>query len=221
MSAFDALSQVLHARWSCRAFRPDPIPEDRITRIVEAASRVPTWNNVQPWGLIITRPEETDRLRARLLADVPKTAPAPDIPFPTEYAGIYKSRRYDCAMQLYDAVGCRGDRDASARQSMRNFALFDAPHAAILHSPAALGAYGALDCGAFATAFCLAAESLGVATIVQAAIAAYAPSVRDHFDLPEDRLIVCAISFGLADTNHPINQYRTPRATAEEVIDWR
>ena len=59
------------------------------------------------------------------------------------------------------------------------------------------------------------------ATIAQAAIAAYAPTVRQHFDLPQDRLILCAISFGYADDAAPINRFRTQRATPEDIIDWK
>ncbi|HAR82045.1 MAG TPA: nitroreductase, partial [Sulfitobacter pontiacus] len=52
-------------------------------------------------------------------------------------------------------------------------------------------------------------------------IAAYAPTVRQHFDLPQDRLILCAISFGYADDAAPINRFRTQRATPEDIIDWK
>jgi nitroreductase len=105
-------------------------------------------------------------------------------------------------------------------QMMRNYALFDAPHVAILHSPAELGPYGAMDTGGFVTAFTLAATALGIATIPQAAIAAYAPVVREHLNIGPDRLILCAISFGYADENAPVNQFRTTRATPEDIIAW-
>ncbi|KNG94129.1 nitroreductase [Pseudaestuariivita atlantica] len=221
MTGAEAFSALLRRRWSCRAFRPDPVPREVIAAMVDDAARVPTWNNVQPWGVIVTQPEETERFRQHLLAEVPKASPAPDLEFPKRYEGIYKQRRFDCAMQLYEAVGCVGDREASARQSMRNFALFDAPHVMILHSPVALGPYGALDCGAFATAFALAAEARGLGSIVQAALSTFSPLVRGFFDIPEDRMMVCAVSFGHPDPDDPVNAYRTPRAPASEVIDWR
>jgi hypothetical protein len=45
--------------------------------------------------------------------------------------------------------------------------------------------------------------------------------IRAHFDLPESRLILCAISFGLPDTDHPANSFRTSRAGLDEVLDLR
>ena len=71
------------------------------------------------------------------------------------------------------------------------------------------------------TAFTLAATALGVATIPQAAIAAYAPQVREHLGIGQDRLILCAISFGYADPDHPANQFRTERAPTVDIIDWK
>ena len=115
----------------------------------------------------------------------------------------------------------KGDRAAGAAQMMENYRLFGAPHVAIVTSPSELGAYGAMDTGGFVTAFCLAAQSHGVATIPQAAIAAQAPFVRRYFDIPKDRLILCAISFGYADSEHPANSFRTERAVVDDVMDWR
>ena len=115
----------------------------------------------------------------------------------------------------------KGDRVGSAKQSAENFRLFGAPHVAIVTSERDLGPYGAMDCGGFITAFTLAAEALGVATIPQAAVAAYAPMIREHFKVPDNRMILCAISFGYEDSDHPANGFRTERAPLDEVIEWR
>jgi nitroreductase len=91
---------------------------------------------------------------------------------------------------------------------------------AILHSPTELGPYGAMDSGGFVAAFTLAATALGIATIPQAAIAAYAPQVRAHFELGEDRLVLCAISFGYAEEEAAVNRFRTERAAPGDIIRW-
>jgi len=222
MTAFDTLIDTLRARFSCRAFRPDPVDPDTITRIVAAARHVPSWCNAQPWQLIITTGDATDRFRDALYDCAQANPPAPDLPWPDSYPGVYGARRRACGFQLYDAVGIeKGDRPASTRQMMENYRLFGAPHVAIVTAPTALGPYGAMDTGGFVTAFCLAAQTLGVATIPQAAIAAQAPFVRTHFDIAQDRMILCAISFGMADPDHPANTFRTDRATTGDIIDWR
>lgn len=219
---FAALDRVMGGRFSCRAFLGTEIPRETVARIVETAQQVPSWCNAQPWQLTITSGAATESFRQALQAAVEREAPTPDIPFPVAYEGVYKERRQVCGFQLYDAVGIeKRDREGRARQMRRNFDFFGAPHVAVVTSPHALGTYGAVDCGAFVTGFCLAAQALGVATIPQAAIASQAAAVRAHLDLPEDRDVVCAISFGLADMDDPANGFRTGRAGPEDVIDWR
>ena len=222
MTDYDTLTDMLRARFSCRAFQDTAVPQADIAKIIATARHVPSWCNAQPWQLIVTSGAATDRFRDALYAAASATAPAPDLAWPDSYPGIYGDRRRACGFQLYDAVGIeKGDRAASGKQMMENYALFGAPHVAIVTAPRALGPYGAMDTGGFVTAFCLAAQAIGVATIPQAAIAAQAPFVRAHFDVPEDAMILCAISFGYADMDHPANQFRTDRAQVDDITDWR
>lgn len=219
---FAALERVLQGRYSCRAFLDRPVPRDEIRAIVAAARHVPSWCNSQPWQLTIVEGETLARFREVMTAAALSDAPAPDLPMPEAYLGAYRDRRRTCGFQLYDAAGiARDDRAARAAQMMRNFAFFDAPHVAIVTTPRDLGAYGALDCGAFVTAFMLAAQARGLGSIAQGAIAPHAPAVRRFLDLPEDRLVLCAISLGYADGSAPVNRFRTERAGVDEVVDFR
>ena len=217
----DSLATILAERHSCRAFLPRSVPRETIARALEMAQRTASWCNTQPWQVIITSGAATERFRAGLLAYAAKHPPSSDIPYPREYRGIYLERRRACGWQLYESVGiARGDREASARQGMENFRLFGAPHVAIVTTDEAQGTYGAVDCGAYVNNFMLAAWSLGVASIAQAAIAGQAQFVRKHFNLPPDQLVLCGISFGFEDAAHPANKYRTARASMNETVRW-
>jgi nitroreductase len=114
----------------------------------------------------------------------------------------------------------RGDREAARRQALQNYEFFGAPHVAIITCEAHLGIYAAVDCGAYVANFLLAATSLGLGCIAQAALASHPDVVRRHFGLPESQRVVCGISFGFADTAHPANSFRTRRAGLEEVVTW-
>ena len=219
--AFTALSDLLHTRYSCRAFLPDPVARPTIDTIVATAQRTASWCNAQPWQLTIASGATLARLRTALQAHAASAAPSPDLPWPREYRGVYQERRRDCGWGLYEALGiAKGDREASLRQAAQNFTMFGAPHVAIVTSDEALGVYGAVDCGAYIAQFMLAAHSLGVATIAQAALAAYPQVLREVLGIAPDRLIVCGISLGWPDTAHPANQFRTTRADPASVVAW-
>lgn len=221
-SAAATLDTLLQGRHSCRAFLPDPLPDTLIEEIVTSAARVPSWCNAQPWQVIVTRAPETDRFREALYQAATSTPPKPDLEWPRQYTGVYRDRRRTCGFQLYDSLGIpKEDRAATQAQMMENYRLFGAPHVAIVTTEADLGPYGAMDTGGFVALFTLAAEARGVASIPQAAVAAQAPFLRDWFAIPDHRHILCAISFGLEDTAHPANAFRTERAPLSEVIDWR
>jgi nitroreductase len=217
----DALERLLATRHSCRGFLPAPVDDAVIERILAIAQRTPSWCNAQPWRTIVTKGAATERFRSALCDHVAKTEAAPDIAFPREYHGAYLERRRECGFQLYAAVGvARGDREAYARQMFENYRLFGAPHVAIVTSDEALGAYGAVDCGAYVNNFLLAAQSLGIASIPQAALASHSKFVRDYFGLGADRILVCGISFGFEDRAHKANAFRTTRAPLQDVVTF-
>lgn len=221
-AAFDALSNLLHTRHSCRAYLPTVVPRATIERMLAIAQRTASWCNAQPWQLHIASGATLERLRAALQAcDAAQAVPAPDLPWPREYRGVYQERRRACGWGLYEALGItKGDREASARQAARNFAMFDAPHVAIVTSDEALGVYGAVDCGAYVANFLLAAHSLGVGSVPQAALVAYPSVLREVLGIGADRTIVCGISFGWADPEHLANHFRVARADASDSVRW-
>jgi nitroreductase len=218
---FEVLERLLRDRHSCRGFRRDPVPRDDIERILVLAQRTASWCNAQPWLVYITEGAATDRFRDGLSAYAAANSAKPDIAFPREYRGAHLHRRRECGFQLYESVGVgRGDKQGAARQTLENFRLFGAPHVAIVTTVEELGVYGAVDCGAYVSNFMLAARSLGVAAIAQAALAAYSPFIRNFFALSPERQIVCGISFGFEDAEHPANSFRTRRASLSEVVTW-
>ena len=215
------LEALLRRRHSCRAFLDRPVPREKITRILELAQLTASWCNAQPWQVHIVSGVALDAYREALLRRSSVAPVRPDLDFPREYPGVYSERRRDCAWRLYESVGItRGDRAASTQQGRENFRMFGAPHLAIVTSPAAMGVYGAIDCGAYVSNFMLAAESMGIACIAQAAQASYPDIARRHFEIAGSRTIVCGIAFGYEDSSHPANRFRTTRAPLSESVAW-
>ncbi len=220
----DYLRQIVERRQSCRAFRPEPVPAKTIAAVLETARHAPSWCNTQPWQLTITTGAATEEFRGALLRHVDEEKghrPARDFPGPSAYSGPRLERRRECGWALYESVGVtRGDRAGSRRQARENYAFFGAPHVVIVTTPRELGPYGALDCGLWIATFLYAAQSHGLGAIAQAALASHAPFVREYFGVPDDQLVLCGVSFGWRDEDHPANGFRTSRAPLEETVRW-
>ncbi|WP_433709382.1 nitroreductase [Nocardia sp. CA-084685] len=220
MSTDVVLEQLLTDRYSCRGFLPDLIPEDVITRLFTLAQRSASWCNSQAWQVNLTSGEDTAQFAKELTAWASAHPPAPDIAGPDRYEGVYAERRRSAGFGLYEAVGiARDDQEGRLRQAMDNFRFFGAPHVAVISTPKALGTYGTVDCGAYVSTLLTVAQSLGLATIAQAAIAMHSSFVHKHLQIPADRDIVCAVSFGYADNDHPANGFRTDRADIATVVE--
>lgn len=224
-----ALARLIRDRHSCRAFLPTPVPRATIDAMLAIAQGSASWCNSQPWQAIVTEGAATERFRTALYAhaasidwsDLERHPERSDFAFPERYVGLYKERQRAIGRALYGSVGiAHGDRAASGRQMLENFRLFGAPHVMIVTTEADLGVYGAIDCGAYVAHVMLAAQSLGIATIAQAALASVSGFVRAHFAIPPERRIVCGISFGHADAAHPVNGFRTTRAPLGEVVRY-
>src|SRR5579859_8013002 len=215
------LEDLLGERFSCRAFRPDPVPRPIIERILKAAQRTASWCNSQPWQVVIASGEAREKFRKAIYASASSGVDDGDFPFPREYRGVYLQRRRESGFQLYNSLGiAKGDKAAYAKQALENFNFFGAPNVAIIHTDEALGVYGAIDCGAYVSNFMLAAQALGLGSIAQAALARQSGLIRRHFRLGDDRRVVCGISFGVADHGHKINSYRTSRAGVSDTVTF-
>lgn len=214
------LSHLLRERFSCRAFLPHPVPKADVDSMLMLAQMSPSWCNTQPWSVIVTRGLATERVRAVLMADSP-AAGEPDIEFPARYPGVCGERRREVGWQLYESVGIkRGDRISSALQSAENRRLFGAPHLLLLYTERELGAYGAVDCGVYLGTLVLAAQSLGIGFIPQAALARHSDLLRQHFDVPDNLMLIVGASFGYADEGHAANSFRSRRAPLNKSVTY-
>ena len=62
-------AKLTHARYSCRSYRPDPVPEEMVQKVLEAAAAAPTAVNRQPFRILVIgtkgREAELGRIYAR------------------------------------------------------------------------------------------------------------------------------------------------------------
>src|SRR5271169_5597620 len=95
------LEELLAERYSCRAFKPEPVPRPTIERILRAAQRTASWCNSQPWQVVVASGKARERFRKEIYATASSgAADDGDFPFPREYRGVYLARRRESGFQL-------------------------------------------------------------------------------------------------------------------------
>lgn len=215
-----ALEAIVKLRRATRAFLPEPIGDDLIERALLVASSTPSNCNVQPWIVHLVQGATLARLRRTLTEAVSAgTPPDDDFGSTKTYPGIYRTRQIETAQLLYGAIGVeRHDKAGRAAASLRNFAMFDAPHVALLFVPDWAGPRELADVGAWAQTFMLALTASGVASIPQAALGLYPGATRDVLGVPDTQRLLYGVSFGMADAEAPANSFTVGRAALDEIV---
>ena len=63
---YPGLLELLKKRRSCHSFRPDPVPDDCIDKIIEAARWAPSGANSQPWEFVVVKSKDVKDKIVRL-----------------------------------------------------------------------------------------------------------------------------------------------------------
>lgn len=212
--------RLLRTRRSVRGFDPTPIPPAELHRLFAMAQQAPSNCNAQPWVVHVVSGPAARRMRAALLEATEEGAPlTPDFPLTGSYPGVYRDRQIGAAKALFAATGvARDDLEARRRSYLRNFAFFDAPHAAFLFLPDWAGFREAADCGMYAQSLMLALTACGYASCAQGALSHHAALVRELLGVADDMRLLFGIAFGREDEAHPANQARTTRLPVDEAI---
>ena len=101
---------------------------------------------------------------------------------------------------------------------LRNYALFDAPHLAVVSCDRRLGPYAYVDVGVWLGFVLTAAAALGIDTCPMASIAAYPEPLRARLPIAETDVILFGLVLGHADDAAPANACRTTREPAAKNV---
>ncbi len=169
----DAL-ELFGKRQSVRRYKSDPVPDEHLRRILDAARRAPTSGNQQPWRFLVVRDKaKIERLRARCLERI-------------------EARLRDLAAAERDA------RMTRAREGMAGY--FSAPVYVVVltDSQSTYPTYNQHDGPLAAGYLCLAARALGYGTVY---ITDAIPDevTREVLAIPERYQRVCITPIGVPE----------------------
>ena len=211
---FEVVRAAITSRRSIRAFLSTPVAPDLIDELLRLAGTAPSGSNIQPWGVHVITGAARDRLSAALLAAHESGEPGGREYeyYPRNWRSPYIDRRRATGWGLYGLLGIeKGDRESTSRQLGRNYEFFGAPVALIFTIDRDMETGSWLDYGMFLQNIMIAARGCGLHTCPQAALSNYPGIVKDHLGIGDDKIIMCGISLGYADTNDPINSYQPER----------
>jgi nitroreductase len=210
---------IVASRRSVRAFLPDPLPRATIEHIFTVAGQAPSNCNVQPWITHVVSGQALVRIREVLMSEAAGNVVSPDVPITTDYVDRFKARRIGSAVALFEATGVDRHDVAGREQSMmRNYQLFDAPHAAFFFMPRTFGIREASDVGIYAQTLMLTLTAHGYGSCAQGSISHYAPALKRELGVSDDLLCLFGLSFGRPDERHPSTTARTDRAPLAETV---
>ena len=74
--------EAIKGRRTIRKFKKDPIAQEQLDEIFEAAMWAPSHGNTQPWEFVVVGPKARARLLAMVQTKVDELLAAPDVPEP-------------------------------------------------------------------------------------------------------------------------------------------
>ena len=216
------LTDILHNRYSVRAFKSDPVPEATLKEVFQLAQRAPSNCNVQPWQTYVVSGAKKDELKKILIGTVMKQqTPEPDFNWKVAYEGVHRERQFGSANALYSAMGiAREDKMQRNMAMLRNWAFFDAPMSPFFTMDTYLDIMGAVDIGIYAQTLTLLLKERGIDSCMQGALGQFPHPLHEFLGLPEGRGVLFGMSFGYADEAAAANQCRTERAELTDAVEF-
>ena len=217
---------VIQQRKSIRAFKPDPVPREVLSKIAELALRAPSWANTQPWEMVIVSGAKLEAIKEAFSTQHGVRA-QPDFPGPQEFPGEYKTRFQNLAAKMSEAAK-RGRQGRDAGEwYLQGPRLYGAPAAiyilidrSFFEQRDGRNVWPVFDCGLLAQNIMLLAADHGLGTIVQAQAVHHPNVLRQMLGLPASKLVLVGIAIGYPDWDNPINQFRSDREAASSVVKW-
>ena len=218
-----SVQAILESRYSVRGFKSNPVDPALLSSIFQKAQLAPSNCNAQPWQTYVASGAARDQLAKELQAIVMSGAkPNSKFDWYPRYEGVHRERQIGSAVALYGAMGIgRDDKMARNMAMLRNWAFFDAPHAAFFTMPVTMGVMGAVDLGIYAEALALLLEENGIQCCMQGALGQFPDPIERLFEIPEGWGVLFGMSFGYADPGHAANGARTDRADLSDAVVFR
>jgi len=215
------VEEAIRGRRSIRRYRPDPVPDELVRELLDAARWSPSWRNTQMWHIWVVTGATLRQYKARLTAKLLDGSPSsPDIEMPGRDLPAVCMARTQRLMDERAACELAAGVDCSPEASSRRIGdLFGAPCLLVFGiDDCAAEPYACFDTGAFAQSVCLAAYERGLGTCIMATAVRFSEIPHELLPAADGKRFVVAVSIGYPDTEAAINQFTRERAELAEIV---
>ncbi|MGI6550821.1 MAG: nitroreductase [Syntrophomonadales bacterium] len=215
------VSEALKSRFTCRGFKPDPIEAELIMKILEPASRAPSWANSQPWEIYVATGDTLNRIREGFLQGFESGHPPRfEQEAPQQWPEHIAQRIAERHKEREQLIG-PADPEAKKAMMRNNFRFFGAPAVVYLCMDRGLSNWSLFDLGAISQSIMLAAREEGVDSAPAVMLVSYPDLIRSEMGIPDHLKIVFGIALGYADPDFPLNRIRAPRRPIQEIVTFK
>ncbi|MGW8300712.1 MAG: nitroreductase, partial [Desulfobacterales bacterium] len=206
-------------RQSARAYLSKPVARADIEDILKYAGMAPSAINLQPWEYVVVYGEEKDRLvqqlkRAHAERNI-SCGPGTENPLPD----VFKNRSRRASQAMAPKVAEMGLQfNQFVEEGSCSF--YGAPIAIIVTLDRLFPKIRYLDVGLSVSYLLLAAQAKGLATCPIGLVTAYGDEIAGALDISHNKEIVLGIALGYADTQSPINSFKTGRENLDAFRSW-
>jgi len=213
------LLKAIKERKSIRAFRPDPIPRERIEEILQLANLAPSAINLQPWEFIVVTGEEKQRLSRRLIKAYREKqiscSPGNVKPLPKTIAKR-GAKTLEMMNPYFEEMGV--DSNQFINEGSCNF--YGAPVAILICLDDSFPKTRFVDIGIILGYLILSAHEFGLWTCPIGLIVAYEDEIKDLLNIPENKHLVIGLALGYPDWTSPINRFKSQRDDFKKMVRW-
>ena len=215
--------EAIKFRKSIRAFKPEPVPKEVLSEVLDIARWAPSGVNCQSWEFVVLTGEALKALgEANKEQFSLKTEPSPILTNP-RLTEPYHRRRVELAQQLYGILGiAREDKAKRQEWVMKDMTFFGAPAAILVCSDEeAPEPRSTFEAGAVTQTIALAALHFGLGTCMMVAPVYYPDVVKKVVQIPKSKRIYIGIAIGYPDWEHTANKMQTNRDPLSVLTSWR
>lgn len=220
------LVETMKRRRSIRGYKPDLVPDDVITEILDQARRSPSSVNSQPWEFVVLTGKSLDIARETNVEQTLAGAQMlPDVPAQL-YTGRYRERQVELGKTFYGIMHIeRDDQEGRMQWHLRGMRFFDAP--AVILTCLDESAYSResqlplFDAGLVTQSIVLLALEYGLGTCIQGITVAYPEALKRALGIPLSKRLIVSVAMGYPDWDFPANAVETNRDPLGAFVTWK